>query len=153
MNDANNNSSKFIYLSIYSFFRFCFVSQMQKSAITKRSYTYANLRDHCAALATRLQTKFHLTNGDVVAVCLPNVPEYPIAVFGAIEAGCIVTTVNPIYTVGEWHFLNFFSILWIRVADEQFNFIRNQSITLNDNEFIWWLMRWLWHGMAFHLSH
>lgn len=32
---------------------------------------------------------------------MPNIPEYPIAVFGAIEAGCVVTTVNPIYTVGE----------------------------------------------------
>lgn len=81
----------------------------QVCGITNRSYTYARLRDHCAALATRLQTKFQLTNGDVVAVCLHNIPEYPIAVFGAIEAGCVVTTVNPIYTVGEWFRFRFFS--------------------------------------------
>ncbi|KAL5275147.1 hypothetical protein ACFFRR_001234 [Megaselia abdita] len=38
---------------------------------------------------------------DVIAVCLPNLPEYPIAVFGAFEAGLTVTTVNPIYTAEE----------------------------------------------------
>ena len=39
--------------------------------------------------------------GDVIAVCLPNIPEFPIATLGAIEAGLIVTSMNPIYTAGE----------------------------------------------------
>lgn len=38
--------------------------------------------------------------GDVIAICLSNIPEFPIATLGAIEAGLIVTTMNPIYTVG-----------------------------------------------------
>ncbi|XP_013107362.2 uncharacterized protein LOC106087030 [Stomoxys calcitrans] len=69
--------------------------------ITGRQYTYAELRDSSAALAVRLQTKFKLGKGDVVAVCLPNSPEYPGAVLAAIEAGLTVTTVNPIYTADE----------------------------------------------------
>ncbi|XP_037812191.1 probable 4-coumarate--CoA ligase 3 [Lucilia sericata] len=69
--------------------------------ITGRQYTYAELRDSSAALAVRFQTKFKLVQGDVVAVCLPNLPEYPGAVLGAIEAGLTVTTVNPIYTAEE----------------------------------------------------
>ncbi|GBP14244.1 4-coumarate--CoA ligase-like 5 [Eumeta japonica] len=72
--------------------------QRKVDIITGRQYTYAELRDSSAALAVRLQTKFKLNRGDVVAICLPNLPEYPGATLGAIEAGLTVTTVNPIYT-------------------------------------------------------
>lgn len=71
---------------------------LQVCGITGRSYTYSRLRDHSAALAIRLHSKLNLEIGDVIAVCLSNIPEYPIATFGAIEAGLIVTTINPIYT-------------------------------------------------------
>jgi acyl-CoA synthetase (AMP-forming)/AMP-acid ligase II len=63
------------------------------------------MRDNSAALAVRLQTKFKLNFKDCIAVCLPNIPEFPIAVLGAIEAGLLVTTVNPIYTAGMNHIL------------------------------------------------
>lgn len=76
----------------------------QVDVITGRQYTYAELRDSSAALAVRFQTKFKLGKGDVVAICLPNLPEYPGAVLGAIEAGLTVTTVNPIYTAGKRNF-------------------------------------------------
>jgi len=39
--------------------------------------------------------------GDVLAILLPNVPEYPIAFHAAAIAGGIVTTINPTYTVEE----------------------------------------------------
>ncbi|KAH8272304.1 hypothetical protein KR018_001562 [Drosophila ironensis] len=69
--------------------------------ITDRQYTFAQMRDASAAFAVRLQTQFKLFKPDVVAICLPNLPEYPIASLGAIEAGVTVTTVNPIYTADE----------------------------------------------------
>ncbi|EDW06797.2 LOW QUALITY PROTEIN: uncharacterized protein Dmoj_GI15371 [Drosophila mojavensis] len=69
--------------------------------ITDRQYTYAQLRDASAAFAVRLQTKFKLFKPDILAICLPNMPEYPIAALGAIEAGLAVTTINPIYTPDE----------------------------------------------------
>ncbi|XP_019535437.2 uncharacterized protein LOC109406883 [Aedes albopictus] len=68
---------------------------------TGRSLTYGQLRDHCAALAIRLQQKCKLTFGDTLAICLPNLPEFPAVAFGAIEAGLVVTTINPIYTAEE----------------------------------------------------
>lgn len=71
---------------------------LQVCGITGRSYTYSRLRDHSAALSIRLHSKLKLEIGDVIAVCLSNIPEFPIATFGAIEAGLIVTTINPIYT-------------------------------------------------------
>lgn len=69
--------------------------------ITGRSYTYSRLRDHSAALSIRLHSKLKFEIGDVIAVCLSNIPEFPIAALGAIEAGLIVTTINPIYTSSE----------------------------------------------------
>lgn len=74
---------------------------------TNRQYTYAQMRDTSAALAVRLQTKFKLNFNDCIAVCLPNIPEFPIAILGAIEAGLLVTTVNPIYTAGEFSFTKY----------------------------------------------
>jgi len=70
--------------------------------ITDRQYTFAQMRDASAAFAVRLQTKFNLQKPDVLAICLPNLPEYPIATLGAIEAGLTVTTVNPVYTPGKF---------------------------------------------------
>lgn len=69
---------------------------------TGRQYTYAKLRDHSATLAVRLQQpQFNLQYGDVIAICLPNIPEFAITSLGSIESGLVVTTVNPIYTVGK----------------------------------------------------
>lgn len=68
--------------------------------ITGRKYSYGKLRDHCAAVAVRLRTDFNLQPGDVVAISLPNIPEYAIVALGALEAGLVITTINPIYTPG-----------------------------------------------------
>lgn len=71
----------------------------QVCGVTGQKYSYAKLRDHCAALAIRLQQKFQ--TGDVAAICLPNVPDFAIALLGIIEAGLVVTTINPMYTAGQ----------------------------------------------------
>lgn len=68
--------------------------------ITGRQYTYGKLRDHSAAVAYRLRSNFNLKSGDVVAISMPNVPEYAIVVLGALEAGLTITTINPSYTPG-----------------------------------------------------
>lgn len=91
-----------IYLMIA---KIMYVLFWQICGITGRSYTYSRLRDHSAALAIRLQTKLNMNIGDVIAICLPNIPEYPIATLGSIEAGLIITTINPIYTVGNLPFV------------------------------------------------
>lgn len=39
--------------------------------------------------------------GEVLGLVLPNIPEFPIALFGAAGVGMPVTTVNPIYTAEE----------------------------------------------------
>ncbi|HEY5054082.1 MAG TPA: long-chain fatty acid--CoA ligase [Solirubrobacterales bacterium] len=55
--------------------------------------TYAELDDRSARLATLLREK-GLTPGDRVGLMLPNVPEFPIAYYGALRAGGVVVPMN-----------------------------------------------------------
>ncbi|XP_026730588.1 4-coumarate--CoA ligase 1-like isoform X3 [Trichoplusia ni] len=68
-----------------------------ESAETKKTYTYTQLEKNTATFATSLLKKFGLKSGDVVAVMLPNCPEFPVVALGCLQAGCVLTTVNPIY--------------------------------------------------------
>ncbi|MBZ9785131.1 long-chain-fatty-acid--CoA ligase FadD2 [Pseudomonas sp. REP124] len=63
--------------------------------------TYAQLERYSAAFAGYLQTHTDLKPGDRIAVQMPNVLQYPIAVFGALRAGLIVVNTNPLYTARE----------------------------------------------------
>ena len=44
-----------------------------------------------------------LEKGDKVALMMPNLLQYPIALFGALRAGLIVVNTNPLYTTREMH--------------------------------------------------
>ncbi|RVE46832.1 hypothetical protein evm_008540 [Chilo suppressalis] len=72
-----------------------------ESAETKKSYTYDQLSKNMAAFATSLHKKLGLKSGDVVAIMLPNSPEFVVVAFGSLQAGCVVTTLNPIYKEHE----------------------------------------------------
>ena len=55
--------------------------------------TYAQLDGRSARLATLLREK-GLEPGDRVGVMLPNVPEFPVAYYGVLRAGCVVVPMN-----------------------------------------------------------
>jgi long-chain acyl-CoA synthetase len=42
-----------------------------------------------------------LSKGDRVAIMMPNVPQYPVAVAAVLRAGLVVVNVNPLYTARE----------------------------------------------------
>ncbi|QXI37201.1 long-chain-fatty-acid--CoA ligase FadD2 [Pseudomonas xantholysinigenes] len=63
--------------------------------------SYAELDRHSAAFAAWLQQHTDLQPGDRIAVQMPNVLQYPIAVFGAMRAGLVVVNTNPLYTERE----------------------------------------------------
>jgi long-chain acyl-CoA synthetase len=63
--------------------------------------TYAELDRLSAAFAAYLQKHTDLQPGERIAVQMPNVLQYPIAVFGAMRAGLIVVNTNPLYTARE----------------------------------------------------
>lgn len=63
--------------------------------------TYAELDRLSAAFAGYLQQHTDLQPGDRIAVQMPNILQYPVAVFGALRAGLIVVNTNPLYTARE----------------------------------------------------
>ena len=65
-----------------------------------RSYSFAEIDAHARALAAYLQSR-GLERGDRVALMLPNVPQYPVAVAAILRAGYVVVNVNPLYTPRE----------------------------------------------------
>ena len=65
-----------------------------------RSYSFADIDAQSRALAAYLQG-LGLERGDRVAIMLPNVPQYPVAVAAILRAGYVVVNVNPLYTPRE----------------------------------------------------
>ncbi len=63
--------------------------------------TYAQLDALSRAFAAWLQKKSGLVAGDRVALMMPNVLQYPVALFGILRAGMVVVNVNPLYTARE----------------------------------------------------
>ncbi len=66
-----------------------------------KTLTYGEMYALSGAFAAYLQQHTYLQPGDRIAVQLPNVLQYPVAVFGAIRAGLIVVNTNPLYTARE----------------------------------------------------
>ncbi|MCF5663154.1 AMP-binding protein, partial [Pseudomonas syringae] len=66
-----------------------------------KTITYGELYELSGAFAAWIQQYTDLQPGDRIAVQLPNLLQYPIAVFGAIRAGLIVVNTNPLYTARE----------------------------------------------------
>ncbi|CAN5760041.1 long-chain fatty acid--CoA ligase [soil metagenome] len=65
-----------------------------------KDITYGQTDSLSAALAAYLQS-LGLAKGDRVAIMMPNVPQYPVAVAAILRAGFVVVNVNPLYTPRE----------------------------------------------------
>ena len=63
--------------------------------------TYRDLDALSMQFACYLQKKLDLTRGERVAIMLPNILQYPVAMCGAFRAGLVVVNVNPLYTARE----------------------------------------------------
>lgn len=66
-----------------------------------QAMTYRKLEERSRAFAAYLQQGLGLKKGDRVALMMPNLLQYPIALFGILRAGMIVVNVNPLYTPRE----------------------------------------------------
>lgn len=63
--------------------------------------TYGELAGKAQAFAAYLQNKLKLKKGDRIALMLPNIMQYHVAFFGALQAGLVVVNINPLFTVRE----------------------------------------------------
>jgi long-chain acyl-CoA synthetase len=66
-----------------------------------KQMTYAELDRSSQEYAGYLQNHLNLKKGDRIAIMMPNLLQYPIAMFGALRAGLVVVNVNPLYTPRE----------------------------------------------------
>jgi long-chain acyl-CoA synthetase len=65
-----------------------------------KDISFAQTNEESLALAAYLQS-LGLVQGDRVAIMMPNVPQYPVAVAAILRAGFVVVNVNPLYTARE----------------------------------------------------
>ncbi len=65
------------------------------------SITYGELGRQAAAFGAWCLSEGKLEKGDRIAIMMPNLLQYPIAVFGALSAGLVVVNTNPLYTDRE----------------------------------------------------
>ncbi len=65
------------------------------------SLTYGELNRLSMRFARYLQQTLGLTRGERVAIMLPNILQYPVAMCGVFRAGLVAVNVNPLYTARE----------------------------------------------------
>jgi long-chain acyl-CoA synthetase len=68
----------------------------------QKTISYAEWADLSQCLAAYLQQQLKLKKGTKVALMLPNCPQYMISIFAVLQAGFVVTNVNPFYTAPEF---------------------------------------------------
>ncbi|MDR5904855.1 AMP-binding protein [Franzmannia qiaohouensis] len=91
------------YASVMDVFKISAKKFADKPAFTcmGQTLTYAELDRQSQAFAAWLQHETGLEPGDRIAIQLPNVLQFPVAVFGAMRAGLVVVNTNPLYTERE----------------------------------------------------
>ena len=91
------------YGSVVEVIETAFKNYAPRAAFTSigLTMTYADIDEKSAAFASYLQNHTNLKPGDTIAIQMPNILQYPIAMYGALRAGLIVTNTNPLYTERE----------------------------------------------------
>lgn len=66
-----------------------------------KGITYAEFEKLTRDFAAYLQSELGLQKGDRIMLMMPNLLQFPVALFGAMRAGLIVVNTNPLYTPNE----------------------------------------------------
>jgi long-chain acyl-CoA synthetase len=91
------------YDSVVEVIENSFKRYADRPAFTSIGYTltYRQIDEYSAAFANYLQNHTTLKPGDSIAIQMPNILQYPIAMYGALRAGLRVVNTNPLYTERE----------------------------------------------------
>ena len=91
------------YDSVVEVIENSFKRYADRPAFTSIGYTltYSQIDEYSAAFAHYLQNHTTLKPGDSIAIQMPNILQYPIAMYGALRAGLRVVNTNPLYTERE----------------------------------------------------
>jgi long-chain acyl-CoA synthetase len=92
--------------TLKALFEASFARHGARPAFTSMDVTldYAQVERLSSAFGAFLRRGLGLAPGERVAVILPNLLQYPVAVMGALRAGLVLVTVNPLYTPREVRF-------------------------------------------------
>ena len=63
--------------------------------------SFNDVNKHVDAMVWYLQNKTNLKKGDKIALQMPNLLQYPIAIFACLKAGLVIVNTNPLYTADE----------------------------------------------------
>ena len=90
------------YASIVDIFHQSCASYRERTAYLNfdRALSFGDLDRHSRDFAAWLQSK-GMRKGDRIALMMPNILQYPIALFGAMRAGMVIVNTNPMYTPRE----------------------------------------------------
>ncbi len=90
------------YRSLVALLEEAFAAHAGKTAYSflGKDFVFADIDKMSQAFAAYLQG-LDLVRGDRVAIMMPNVPQYPVAVAAILRAGFVVVNVNPLYTARE----------------------------------------------------
>ncbi len=90
------------YPTLMTFANECFSQFKNNIAFSNfdKTITYGQLDKYSTQFAAYLQSR-GLNPGDRIAIMMPNLLQYPIAIFGALKAGLIIVNTNPMYTPRE----------------------------------------------------
>ncbi|WP_456267743.1 AMP-binding protein [Kushneria sp. AK178] len=93
------------YRSILDVFERACTQYAHRPAFTcmEHTLTYAAMKDLVDRFAHWVVSQTAMSPGDRLAIVLPNLLQYPVAVFGALKAGLVVVNTNPLYTADEMH--------------------------------------------------
>ena len=89
--------------SVREMFESAFKAYPDRPAYTNMgtSMSFRQLDQLSMQFACYLQQELGLTRGERVAIMLPNILQYPVALCGIFRAGLVVVNVNPLYTARE----------------------------------------------------
>ncbi|HSX20972.1 MAG TPA: AMP-binding protein [Gammaproteobacteria bacterium] len=92
------------YPNLNALFAEAFAKYKELPALTNMDQvlTYAQVDAQAKDFAAFLQNTLQLPKGERVALMMPDIMQYPIAMLGILRAGCTVVNVNPLYTHDEF---------------------------------------------------
>ena len=121
------------YDNLIQFIEECFSKFKSQPAFQcmGKTMTFKDIDKYSERIAAYLQSR-GLKKGDKVAIMMPNLLQYPIAIFGVLRAGMIAVNTNPLYTPREMkHQFNDSNVKAIIIAD---NFAANLEKIIDETQ-------------------
>lgn len=100
---VSKNINPDVYSSLADLLEYCFKNYPNRIAYQNMGVTlsYQELEEKSRHFASYLQNSLQLSHGDRIAIMMPNLLQYPVALFGILRAGMVAVNTNPLYTAEE----------------------------------------------------